>query len=153
MSSQYMARQPDAQGFIDYPESEHQVWHGLISRQLQPVEGRACQEYLDGIEFGLVHTLQGRRIYGGGILSSAKETRYCLSSVPEHQPFAPLQAMRTPYRMDILQPLHFVLPELKRLFELAHEDLLGLIPMAMQLGLHAPKFAAKVSLGSPTPLE
>jgi phenylalanine-4-hydroxylase len=268
MSSQYVARQPDAQGFIAYPESEHQVWHSLISRQLQLVEGRACQEYLDGIaqlglplehipqladinrvlaatsgwqvaqvpalipfqtffellaskrfpvatfirtpqeldylqepdifhevfghcplltnpwfaaftqvygqlalrantqqrqylarlywltiEFGLVDTPQGRRIYGGGILSSAKETRYCLSALPEHQPFDPLQAMRTPYRIDILQPLYFVLPSLKRLLDLAHEDLLGLIPTAMHLGLHAPKFAAKMSLGSPTPLE
>ncbi|MBX9756436.1 MAG: phenylalanine 4-monooxygenase [Pseudomonadaceae bacterium] len=260
MSSQYVARQPDAQGFIDYPDSEHQVWHQLISRQLQLIEGRACQEYLDGIEqlglpheripqlaeinrvldvttgwqvarvpalipfqtffellaskrfpvatfirtpeeldylqepdifheifghcplltnpwfaeftqaygklglqaskeqrvylarlywmtieFGLVDTPQGRRIYGGGILSSQKESLYCLSAAPEHLPFDPIEAMRTPYRIDILQPLYFVLPELKRLFELAHEDLLALIPKAMQLGLHPAKFPPKAA--------
>src|SRR5690606_12691463 len=34
------------------------------------------------VEFGLVDTPQGRRIYGGGILSSPKETLYSLSAEP-----------------------------------------------------------------------
>jgi phenylalanine-4-hydroxylase len=46
----YVAREPDAQGFIDYPQQEHAVWNTLITRQLKVIEGRACQEYLDGIE-------------------------------------------------------------------------------------------------------
>lgn len=96
------------------------------------------------IEFGLVDTPQGRRIYGGGILSSPRETVYSLSSAPEHQLFDALDAMRTPYRIDILQPLYFVLPSLKRLFDLAHEDLMALVQLGMQLGLHAPKFPAKI---------
>ena len=95
------------------------------------------------IEFGLLDTPQGRRIYGGGILSSPKETVYSLSGEPEHQAFDPVEAMRTPYRIDILQPLYFVLPELKRLFELAHQDIMALVRQAMQLGLHAPKFPPK----------
>ncbi|MCY1439014.1 Phenylalanine-4-hydroxylase [compost metagenome] len=95
------------------------------------------------IEFGLVETSRGKRIYGGGILSSPKETVYCLSGEPEHQAFDPLEAMRTPYRIDILQPLYFVLPELKRLFDLAHEDIMALVHQAMQMGLHAPKFPPK----------
>ncbi|MGC1328951.1 phenylalanine 4-monooxygenase [Pseudomonas sp.] len=97
------------------------------------------------IEFGLVDTPQGRRIYGGGILSSPRETVYSLSDTPEHQTFAPLECMRTPYRIDILQPLYFVLPELKRLFDLAHEDIMALVGRAMQLGLHAPKFPPKAA--------
>jgi phenylalanine-4-hydroxylase len=95
------------------------------------------------IEFGLVDTPAGRRIYGGGILSSPKETVYSLSSEPEHQAFDPLEAMRTPYRIDILQPLYFVLPELKRLFDVAQEDIMGMVERGMQLGLHAPKFPPK----------
>ncbi|KAI3483903.1 hypothetical protein L1887_53138 [Cichorium endivia] len=95
------------------------------------------------IEFGLVDTPEGRRIYGGGILSSPKETVYSLSSEPEHQAFDPLEAMRTPYRIDILQPLYFVLPNLKRLFEVAQEDIMGMVERGMQLGLHAPKFPPK----------
>ncbi|MNL06909.1 phenylalanine 4-monooxygenase [compost metagenome] len=51
--------------------------------------------------------------------------------------------MRTPYRIDILQPLYFVLPNLKRLFDLAHEDIMGMVKQAMQMGLHAPKFPPK----------
>ncbi|MNJ82513.1 phenylalanine 4-monooxygenase [compost metagenome] len=53
--------------------------------------------------------------------------------------------MRTPYRIDILQPLYFVLPNMKRLFDLAHEDIMGMVHKAMQLGLHAPKFPPKVA--------
>ena len=259
-TTRYLAREPDADGFIAYPPGEHAVWNTLIDRQLALVEGRACQEYLDGleqlalprehipqlsdinrvlqastgwrvtrvpalipfqtffqllaskqfpvatfirtadeldylqepdifhevfghcplltnpwfaeftqtygqlglraskeervylarlywmtIEFGLVETAQGRRIYGGGILSSPKETLYSLSEAPEVQPFTALEAMRTPYRIDILQPLYFVLPDLKRLFELAQEDIMSLVHQAMQLGLHAPKFPPKAA--------
>ena len=258
MSTQYVAREPDASGFIDYPDAEHGVWNTLITRQLKVIEGRACQEYLDGIgqlklphdripqlgevnrvlsnttgwqvarvpalipfqtffellaskrfpvatfirteeeldylqepdifhevfghcplltnpwfaefthtygklglaaskeqrvylarlywmtiEFGLVETAQGLKIHGGGILSSPKETVYSLSQTPEHQAFDPVEAMRTPYRIDILQPLYFVLPDLKRLFDLAHEDIMGMVQIATQLGLHAPRFPPK----------
>jgi phenylalanine-4-hydroxylase len=51
--------------------------------------------------------------------------------------------MRTPYRIDILQPVYFALPNLKRLFDLAHEDIMGMVKQAMQMGLHAPKFPPK----------
>ncbi|MGE8454109.1 MAG: phenylalanine 4-monooxygenase, partial [Pseudomonadales bacterium] len=52
----YVAREPDAHGFIDYPQQEHAVWNTLITRQLKVIEGRACQEYLDGIDkLGLPH--------------------------------------------------------------------------------------------------
>lgn len=51
------------------------------------------------IEFGLMETAQGRKIYGGGILSSPKETVYSLSGEPEYQAFDPVEAMRTvPHR-------------------------------------------------------
>ena len=54
--TQYVAREPDANGFIDYPPEEHAVWNTLITRQLKVIEGRACQEYLDGIDkLGLPH--------------------------------------------------------------------------------------------------
>ncbi len=54
--TQYVAREPDAQGFIHYTAEEHGVWNTLITRQLKVIEGRACQEYLDGIDkLGLPH--------------------------------------------------------------------------------------------------
>jgi len=70
---------------------------------------------------------------------------YCLSDEPEHQAFDPLEAMRTPYRIDILQPVYFVLPELKRLFDLAQEDIMGMVKRGRELGLHAPKFPPKAA--------
>ena len=127
-------------------------WFGRIHPHLWQARPRGHQGatgvhwrglYWMTIEFGLVDTPAGLRIYGGGILSSPKETVYSLSSEPEHQAFDPLEAMRTPYRIDILQPLYFVLPELKRLFEVAQEDIMGMVERGMQLGLHAPKFPPK----------
>lgn len=58
--TQYVAREPDAQGFIDYPAEEHAVWNTLITRQLKVIEGRACQEYLDGIENSVCPTTASR---------------------------------------------------------------------------------------------
>lgn len=65
--TQYVAREPDAQGFIDYPAEEHAVWNTLITRQLKVIEGRACQEYLDGIENSVCPTTAFR--------NSARSTR------------------------------------------------------------------------------
>ncbi len=53
--------------------------------------------------------------------------------------------MRTPYRIDILQPLYFVLPNMKRLFDLAHEDIMGMVQQGRALGLHSPKFPPKAA--------
>ena len=44
--TKYVAREPDANGFIDYTPAEHGVWNTLITRQLKLLEGRACPEYM-----------------------------------------------------------------------------------------------------------
>jgi len=49
-TTHYVAREPDAQGHIHYPDAEHAVWQTLVERQLKLLEGRACQEYLDGLD-------------------------------------------------------------------------------------------------------
>lgn len=49
-SSKYTAKVPDEDGFINYTEDENQVWHELIVRQNKIIQGRACQEFLDGLE-------------------------------------------------------------------------------------------------------
>nr|WP_298373248.1 phenylalanine 4-monooxygenase [uncultured Halomonas sp.] len=95
------------------------------------------------VEFGLVDTAQGRRIYGGGIISSPKETLHALSNVPAHHPFDPIDALRTPYRIDILQPLYYVIDELSALQELAEQDIMAMVHEAMQHGLFAPAFEPK----------
>ncbi|WP_304525371.1 phenylalanine 4-monooxygenase [Halomonas sp. I5-271120] len=95
------------------------------------------------VEFGLVDTPQGRRIYGGGIISSPKETLHALSDAPEHHAFNALEALRTPYRIDILQPLYYVLDDLETLHDLSRQDIMALVHRAMELGLHDPKFPPK----------
>ena len=96
------------------------------------------------VEFGLLQTPQGVRIYGGGIASSPGETHYAIDSgEPLRRPFDPIDALRTPYRIDIYQPVYYILNQLDDLFELAQQDLLGLIRLARALGEFTPTFPAK----------
>lgn len=96
------------------------------------------------IEFGLLKTKNGLRAYGGGILSSKSETIYSLeSSVPLRKPFDPLDILRTPYRIDIMQPIYFVIDHFNVLFELIEMDLIGLIHEARRLGMHQPLYSEK----------
>lgn len=94
------------------------------------------------IEFGLLKKADGFRIYGGGILSSKAETIYAVESpIPQRRPFNNgLDALRTPYRIDILQPIYYVLESYQDLFNIMNQDLLGLIHKAQDLGDFAPLF-------------
>ncbi|WP_299592436.1 phenylalanine 4-monooxygenase [uncultured Microbulbifer sp.] len=256
--SKYVAREPDANGFIEYTAQEHDTWRQLIERQLEVVPGRACNEYLHGlelldlprdripqlaevsevlhretgwecarvpaligfetffrllserkfpvatfirtqeefdylqepdifheifghcamltnpafanftqkygelglnaspkeraylarlywftVEFGLMHTKDGLRIYGGGILSSPKETLYALSDAPMRAPFEAVDALRTPYRIDIVQPIYYVLDDLETLQQLTEIDLMARVREAMAAGLYEPLFPPK----------
>lgn len=94
------------------------------------------------IEFGLINTPAGLRAYGGGILSSKSETTYCLeSNIPKRKPFEALDVLRTPYRIDIIQPIYFVIDSFDILFKLIDMDLIGLIHEARRLGIHEPMYA------------
>ena len=67
------------------------------------------------VEFGLISTPQGLRIYGGGILSSKGESIYALeSSVPVRENFDLLTILRTPYRYDEMQKKYFIINFLRR---------------------------------------
>lgn len=94
------------------------------------------------IEFGLIKTDQGLRIYGGGILSSPSETVHALENKEvEYQDLDALTALRTPYRIDIEQPLYFVIESFEHLFEMIKkEDILSYIPKSYELGSFEPKF-------------
>ena len=98
------------------------------------------------VEFGLVHTSDGPRAYGSGIMSSPGELVYAVESdVPERKPFDPVDVLRTPYRIDILQPIYFVIDSFDQLFDLAQADLLGYIKEARRLGMHEPRFPPKAA--------
>lgn len=98
------------------------------------------------IEFGLIQTSAGLRAYGGGILSSKSETIYCVESpIPQRKPFDVMDVLRTPYRIDIIQPIYFVIDSFDVLFRLTEMDLIGLIHEARELGMHDPMYEEKQS--------
>jgi phenylalanine-4-hydroxylase len=93
------------------------------------------------VEFGMVHTDEGIRAYGSGIMSSPGELTYAVESdIPERKSFDPVDVLRTPYRIDIFQPIYFVIDSFDQLFDLAQSDLLGYIKEARRLGMHKPAF-------------
>ncbi|MFC4699860.1 phenylalanine 4-monooxygenase [Glaciecola siphonariae] len=101
------------------------------------------------VEFGLVQTEQGLRIYGGGILSSPGETLYALESEkPQRKPLKALDVLRTPYRIDIMQPIYFILDSFDGLFELSQLDIMSLVEQAKSLGLFEPQFEPKLKQAS-----
>ena len=96
------------------------------------------------VEFGLVASAEGIRSYGSGIMSSPGELVYATESdVPERKAFDPVDVLRTPYRIDIYQPIYFVIESFDQLFDLAKSDLLSHIKEARRLGMHAPTFPPK----------
>jgi phenylalanine-4-hydroxylase len=104
------------------------------------------------VEFGLLQAAnQPLQIYGGGILSSIGETTYAHAAVePERTRFDLLTVLRTPYRIDILQPEYFYLEDLRELFDLAQSDLMAHVRHARELGLLPAKFPAKIGTAAPS---
>ncbi|WP_087025172.1 phenylalanine 4-monooxygenase [Thaumasiovibrio subtropicus] len=99
------------------------------------------------VEFGLLKEGDKLKIYGGGILSSPAESVYALESdQAERQLFSVLDVLRTPYRIDILQPIYFYLQDIADLYRLSQADLRRKVQEAKQLGLFAPKFEPKESV-------
>ncbi len=102
------------------------------------------------VEFGLLNTPEGLRLYGGGIISSPSETHYALTDENvERRPLNKanvIDVLRTPYRIDIMQPVYFMLNKISdlddiRKYEIA--DIMALIEEAKMLGLFAAKFPPK----------
>ena len=96
------------------------------------------------VEFGLLRTPEGLRSYGAGIVSSPGELIYALESdLPVRKQLDPLDALRTPYRIDIFQTVYFIIDSFDELYDLAQKDLGELIVQARALGMHAPTFPMK----------
>lgn len=87
------------------------------------------------VEFGLISTSQGLRAYGGGILSSVSETVYSVESdIPLRARFEPIAVLRTPYRIDNLQPIYFVVDSLQTLYDFVLTDITSLLARTRELG-------------------
>jgi phenylalanine-4-hydroxylase len=75
------------------------------------------------VEFGLIHTDAGLRIYGAGIVSSKGESIYCLESeAPNRIGFDLERIMRAQYRIDTYQQTYFVIDSFEQLFDATRPD-------------------------------
>ena len=96
------------------------------------------------IEFGMIKEGQEVKALGSGLASSPGEMRHSVEeSSVERKPFDVIEILRTPYRIDINQPIYFVLSDVEQLLEASKRDLMADIKQARALGLYAPTFAEK----------
>ncbi len=115
---------------------------GKLALSISPKDRRRLfRVFWFTIEFGLLNTKDGIRAYGGGMLSSIHETVWSVEShTPVRKPFDALEALRTPYRIDIPQPLYYVLNDFNDLFKILDQDLIGLLEQSKEMGDFAPLF-------------
>lgn len=101
------------------------------------------------VEFGLIKAKGGLRIYGGGILSSGEESVYAVESdIPLRALFEPLVIFRTPYRIDMLQKIYFVIDDYQQLYDFVCRDIDTIIKKAREQGEFPPFFPKE--LGNPS---
>ncbi len=105
------------------------------------------------VEFGLIQKPEGIRAYGSGILSSIGETQYCMTDKCEKSIYEPLDLLRTPFRIDIMQPLYYVLDNFEHLFKVFDQDIHKLMQEARELGDFKPKFPPKDAVKESEPKE
>ncbi len=75
------------------------------------------------VEFGLIQTQEGLRIFGAGILSSPAETLFSLEdNSPNRVAFDLERVMRTKYIIDDFQQTYFVIESFERLLEECYQD-------------------------------
>ncbi|WP_427450428.1 phenylalanine 4-monooxygenase [Litorimonas sp. WD9-15] len=115
--------------FADYMQAYGQG--GLRAAKLGRLKNLA-RLYWYTVEFGLIQTEAGLRIYGAGIVSSAGESRYALEDEkPNRIGFDLERVMRTNYEIDDFQKSYFVIESYEQLFEATQQDF-G--PIYAQLG-------------------
>lgn len=135
-------RRRDQMDYLQEPDVFHDLF-GHVPLLMNPVFADYLQAYGRGglkalglnalpllarlywytVEFGLIKTDDGLRIYGSGIVSSFSETRYCLeNSTPLRLGFDLERIMRTRYRIDDFQETYFVINNFDQLFEATAPD-------------------------------
>jgi phenylalanine-4-hydroxylase len=135
-------RRPEQLDYLQEPDIFHDVF-GHVPMLVNPVFADYMEAYGKGglkalhlgklhylarlywytVEFGLIATEDGPRIYGSGILSSKGESIYCLDSKqPQRIAFDLLRVMRTRYRIDDFQESYFVIESFEQLFEATRPD-------------------------------
>jgi phenylalanine-4-hydroxylase len=130
-------RRADQLDYIEEPDVFHDVF-GHVPMLTDPDFAAYMQAYGQGglralslgslahlarlywytVEFGLLQTSDGLRIYGAGIVSSRTESIFALASDSPHRlGFDLMRVMRTLYRIDDFQQVYFVVPSLNYLLD------------------------------------
>jgi len=131
-------RRPDQIDYISEPDLFHDLF-GHVPLLMLPIFANYMQAYGEGglkaasygdeplteltrlywytVEFGLINTPDGLRIYGAGIQSSKGESIYGLESdAPNRIGFDAERVMRSRYRIDTFQKTYFVIDSFEQLF-------------------------------------
>ncbi len=137
-------RRPDQIDYIAEPDLFHDLF-GHVPLLMNPVFADFMQAYGRGgvkahgigpealqnltrlywytVEFGLINTPAGLRIYGAGIVSSKGESLYSLeSTAPNRIGFDLQRIMRTRYRIDTFQKTYFVIESFEQLMQATAPD-------------------------------
>lgn len=135
-------RQPAQMDYLQEPDIFHDVF-GHVPLLTNPAFANYLQAYGRGglkalrlgsldmlarlywytVEFGLLHTPDGPRIYGAGILSSKGESIYCLDDPhPKRIAFDLKRILRTRYRIDDFQENYFVIDSFEQLMAETEPD-------------------------------
>ncbi|HEU4670259.1 MAG TPA: phenylalanine 4-monooxygenase [Dyella sp.] len=137
-------RKPEQLDYLSEPDLFHDLF-GHVPLLLNPVFADYMQAYGRGgmkafgigpealmnltrlywytVEFGLINTPDGLRIYGAGIVSSKGESIYCLdSAAPNRIGFGLERVMNTRYRIDTYQQTYFVIDSFEQLFDATRPD-------------------------------
>ena len=105
--------------FADYMQAYGEG--GLRAARLGAIE-RLARLYWHTVEFGLILTGEGLRIYGSGIVSSHGESIYALDDpAPPRIAFDMPRVMRTRYKIDDFQSAYFVIDSFEGLLKLTLE--------------------------------
>lgn len=154
----YWVRKPEQLDYIEEPDIFHDVFghvpllmqpryagyiaeYGRAGLNLagQPALSNLARLYWYTVEFGLMQTAAGLRIFGAGIISSAGETVYSLESPkPARVRFDTARVLRTLYKIDDFQRIYFVLSGYGDLPELTSGELERLIAGVRQQDDIAP---------------
>jgi phenylalanine-4-hydroxylase len=137
-------RKPDQLDYLSEPDLFHDMF-GHVPLLLNPVFADYMQAYGRGgmkafaigpdalmnltrlywytVEFGLINSADGLRIYGAGIVSSKGESIYSLdSAAPNRIGFDLERVMSTRYRIDTYQQTYFVIEDFEQLFDATGPD-------------------------------
>ncbi|HEX8470891.1 MAG TPA: phenylalanine 4-monooxygenase [Brevundimonas sp.] len=141
VSGQFI-RKPDQLDYLQEPDIFHDVF-GHVPMLTDPDFADYMQAYGKGgqraaslgmlpqlarlywytVEFGLMQSPKGLRIYGAGIVSSATESVFALDDAsPNRIGFDLERVMRTLYRIDDFQQVYFVIPSIEALRDVTLKD-------------------------------